>query len=195
VRRADRRISRLNEAECLLMLHCCTSQAYWLLGRKSHGSTVLYLAMFHSSHLAVLFSWMLVVVTFGIDNRFELVKAGHMGKLREPLSLPLRELTSVLSVRTVLPFVYTNSHANRMASGEVEAIPGTSFRGLSVTHLRISQRRNFKLWHRGFTQAVGYQIFRITCFCHFQFLSIVVKGARTLDLLNNLEEIIITAQN
>ena len=41
-----------------------------------------------------------------------------MGKLRAPLSLPLRELTCVQSVRTLLPFVATNSHANRVTSGE-----------------------------------------------------------------------------
>jgi len=61
---------------------------------------------------------MLVVVTFAIDNRFELVEAGRMGKLRVPLSLPLRNLTSLYSVRTELPFVATDSRANRMASDD-----------------------------------------------------------------------------
>ena len=35
---------------------------------------------------------MLVVVTFAIDKRLELVEAVRMGKIREPLSLPLRNL-------------------------------------------------------------------------------------------------------
>ena len=61
---------------------------------------------------------MLVVVTFAIDKRFELVEADRMGKLRAPLSLPLRNLTSVYSVRTELPFVATDIRANRMASGD-----------------------------------------------------------------------------
>ena len=61
---------------------------------------------------------MLVVVTFAIDKRFELVEAERMGKLRASLSFPLRNLTSVYSIRTELPFVATNSRANRMVSGD-----------------------------------------------------------------------------
>ena len=109
---------QLKEVECFLMKHCCSSQAYWPHVRKFHGSTPQYVAMFPSIRLAVLFSWMLVVVTFAIDKRFELVEADRMGKLRAPLSLPLRNLTSVYSVRTELPFVATDIRANRMASGD-----------------------------------------------------------------------------